>query len=683
MEIIKPVLPPPRYILGVLLLFWGIMTDRPMIGILLALIVESAHWQKFRWDFNEEACDRAWRFTTLAIFLASVLIFLEGTPYDALPTLLTWLPPLLLPMQFIQVYGFSDSLPLNTFSFLAKYRRRRNTRLGLTEPVIHVNFGNIYFVATMVASTLGSRSSSWMFLPGIIILTGWMLLAASRSRPLSLIVALTVAGGIAVAGQLGLNRLQEALGNSAPGRAAFDPDSVSTLVGTPGDINQSPDIVWRIRTVDNAKPPLLLRTASYNAYATGRWKVQQVVDKDFKTLDAIEPVVGQVHHIVAGDLTAEAQSEAIRPDLPRFAVRGAASEETPLALPGNAASLDGFEVDSIERNGLGTVRVFPKQSVIEGTVAYLGEADPEAPPRSDDLFVLNAEEDALQAVSKEIGFIEQPTLKAKLATLRAFFQREFSYSRQPRISISTYGTGNLTAVGQFLTNARSGHCEYFATAATLLLREAGIPARYATGYAVAELDPKRREYVIRGTHGHAWTRVWDADAGRWLDFDTTPGSWFGTLPPPTTLLQRFNDATRRVREDFFLWRNRPANRLGATLVMSAIGLGVVGFVVKRLWKSKRRLEAERKFTGYEGPVARTPLNTLEGAAEKLLGPRPLGQPLAAWLLTLRPTLGDAHALEEAIELHQRLRFDPAPVAGEERERLAQLARSLESVIRRA
>ncbi len=659
------------------------MTDRPLIGILLALLVESAHWQKFRWDFNEEACDRAWRFTTVAIFLATVLIFLEGTPYDALPTLLTWLPALLLPMQFVQSYGLNDSLPLNTFSFLAKYRRRRNTRLGLTEPVIHVNFGNIYFVATMVASTLGTRSNSWIFLPGIIVLTGWMLLAASRSRPVSLIVALTVAGGIAVVGQIGLNRLQEALGNSAPGRATFDPDSVSTLVGTPGDIIQSTDIVWRIRTAEKSKPPLLLRTASYNAYATGRWKVQQVADRQFKTLDAVEPVVGQVHHIVAGDLTAEAQSEAIRPDLPRFDVRGAASEETPLALPGNAASLKGFEVDDIERNSLGTVRVFPKHSVIEGKVAYLGEADPEAPPRDDDLFVLHAEEDSLQTIIEEIGLQEKATLKEKLATLRAFFQREFRYSRKPRISTSTYGTANPTAIGQFLTKARSGHCEYFATASTLLLREAGIPARYATGYAVSERDLKRKEYVVRGTHGHAWTRVWDADASRWVDFDSTPGTWFGALPEPNTLVQRFNDAMKRVREDFFLWRNRPANRLGVTLVMSAIGLGLAAFVAKRLWKSKRRLEAERKSTGYEGPIERTPLNALESAAEKLLGPRPPGQPFAAWLLMLRAALPDAGTLEEAVELHQRLRFDPAPAAGNERDRLSDLARHLETAIKRA
>ncbi|MBT8330725.1 MAG: transglutaminase-like domain-containing protein, partial [Deltaproteobacteria bacterium] len=39
-------------------------------------------------------------------------------------------------------------------------------------------------------------------------------------------------------------------------------------------------------------------------------------------------------------------------------------------------------------------------------------------------------------------------------------------------------------IENFLTRSRSGHCEYFATATVLLLRQAGIPARYARGYSV-------------------------------------------------------------------------------------------------------------------------------------------------------------------------------------------------------
>lgn len=111
---------PPRYILGTSLVFWGVMSGMPLLGILLGLVVESAYWIEYRWDFSEEITSRTWQFNVLVIGLATVWIFLIETPYLALPILIGWLPVLLLPMQLIQLFGLKPSLPLSTFSFLAK-----------------------------------------------------------------------------------------------------------------------------------------------------------------------------------------------------------------------------------------------------------------------------------------------------------------------------------------------------------------------------------------------------------------------------------------------------------------------------------------------------------------------------------------------------------------------------------
>ena len=140
------------------------MTDRPFIGVLLALDRGKPALGEVPLGFQRGSRrPRAWQFTTIGIGLAGVLIFLDETPYMALPNLLTWLPPLLLPMQFIQSFGLRDSLPLSTFSFLAKHRRKRNLRLGLTEETIRINFGNVYFVTTLIASTLGNQANSWPY----------------------------------------------------------------------------------------------------------------------------------------------------------------------------------------------------------------------------------------------------------------------------------------------------------------------------------------------------------------------------------------------------------------------------------------------------------------------------------------------------------------------------------------
>ncbi len=686
--------PPPRLILGASVLFWGAMTQHYLIGTALALIVEGAHWIRFRWDFDERACARAWRLTTVAMLIAGTLVFLDGNPYDALPNLLVWMPPLLLPMQFVQSYGMADSLPLNTFSFLAKRRRLRNLRLGLTESVVRVNFGNIYFVIALIACTLGEKSNTLWFLPGIVILTGWRLLASSGSRPASLVIALAFAGGIAIAGQVGMQELYNRLETRGPGGSNFDPNSKSTSIGRDAEIVQSTDIVWRVRTARGSAVPRLLRTATYNSYGFGTWLCKPGTATKFKDLSS--KLYQEIpYYLLTPEDDSAAETGAVSPRLPRFDLRGAAAGETPLPLPGDATSLRDFELDGIERNSFGTVRVYPKNSVIEGKILWRGDTNPETAPipgldwrtvRRDDEgnpLIHNPERKTLQEVLAKLEIDRQPDLQSKLEALRGWFARDFRYTRHPTIvgnpNSSSYD--KPTAIAQFLTTNQTGHCEYFATATVLLLREAGIPARYAIGYAVAEFDADRREFILRGTHLHAWCRVWDEAAGKWIDFDTTPGSWIGEVAQLVPRTQPFSDAVKRFREDFFLWRNRPRNRLAASLVMTAIGLGVAAFVIKRLWRSKRQLAAEAAAGIYAGPVIRTPLNALETQIERRLGPRPSHVPFAAWLERLRPALPGGNPLDEAIRLHQRLRFDPAPLPPAQHDRLATLASELEVLLK--
>ena len=85
------------------------------------------------------------------------------------------------------------------------------------------------------------------------------------------------------------------------------------------------------------------------------------------------------------------------------------------------------------------------------------------------------------------------------------------------------GSRANTPLTRFLLTSRSGHCEYFATATVLLLRQLGIPARYAVGYYVHE--PAGSGYVVRERDAHAWCLAWNRQTGSWDDFDTTPASW--------------------------------------------------------------------------------------------------------------------------------------------------------------
>jgi protein-glutamine gamma-glutamyltransferase len=75
----------------------------------------------------------------------------------------------------------------------------------------------------------------------------------------------------------------------------------------------------------------------------------------------------------------------------------------------------------------------------------------------------------------------------------------------------------------FLFVRRAGHCEYFASAMTIMLRTLGIPARYATGFAPGEYNHVAGDYIIRASDAHAWVEVYFPGYG-WLTFDPTPSS---------------------------------------------------------------------------------------------------------------------------------------------------------------
>ncbi len=679
--------PPPRLLLGATLLFWGAMSGHPLIGLAVALLIEGANWIRFRWDFNSVACSRAWRISMLLILIAGVLIWLDGDRYTALPKLIVWLPMLLLALQFVQSYGLSDRMPLNSFSFFSHLHRERNRRLGLGDSVIHFNFGNPYFIVAITASSLGINAQQAAFLPGLIILTGWLIFSRVKSRPFALVAVVILAGLVGLGGQIGMRKLYNWTtdSNAAAGYAGTDPTVNKTSIGSLGRIKQSPEMLWRLKTVDGANAPRLLRLATYNRYKGISWKnelpeeLSEEIDEDgsnFRNLGTRELEIGDPYYLLREKMTAK---DLLKP-LPAFHLRGASRSEAPLPLPGSASSLRRFDLDGVEINPLGTVRVFPKKSIIDGIVRWGDMAAPESPPWPEqDLEINILERATMQEIAEKLGLRKLPTTAAKVARIRSWFQDEFSYTLYLTIGQARFA--KPTAITVFLTKEKRGHCEYFATAATLLLREAGVPARYCVGYAVMERDAERNEFIIRGLHGHAWTRLWDSELKRWTDFDPTPAGWLGMETSGESKFMWLVDGYQRFKEDFFLWRNRPANRIGATIIMWLLGGGVFLFVARRLWRSKLVISGDSTLSVAAG--SRTPLHDLERQARRILGPRPPGTPFALWLRRLAENYLPPDELDEALSLHQRLRFDPAPPPPDGESRLQTLAFGLTATLKRS
>lgn len=87
---------------------------------------------------------------------------------------------------------------------------------------------------------------------------------------------------------------------------------------------------------------------------------------------------------------------------------------------------------------------------------------------------------------------------------------------------------NTDIVEYFLFESREGYCVHYASAATLMYRLYGIPARYGAGYAVQPSDFVRQEdgtWVAEVTDesAHAWTEIFLEDYG-WTPVEVTPAS---------------------------------------------------------------------------------------------------------------------------------------------------------------
>lgn len=103
---------------------------------------------------------------------------------------------------------------------------------------------------------------------------------------------------------------------------------------------------------------------------------------------------------------------------------------------------------------------------------------------------------------------------------------------------------NLDAIEDFFSNHQTGHCVYYASALTLMLRSQGIPARVVVGYRGGTVNDLGNHLDVEARHAHAWVEAYIRPAdcperlratgqagrlGSWLRLDATPPVDFDML----------------------------------------------------------------------------------------------------------------------------------------------------------
>jgi hypothetical protein len=301
----------------------------------------------------------------------------------------------------------------------------------------------------------------------------------------------------------------------------------------------------------------------------------------------------------------------------------------------------------------------------EVTPAAPGDTtDSDAPPGPDDLDLSRVnpvDQTVLLAIAKELG-LPGRTASNAIARVEGWFgDGRFSYRRwQDQTPIGS------TPLTQFLRATHAGHCEYFASATTLLLRAAGVPTRYAVGYV--PMPAGDHAWRARGRDIHAWCLAYDGR--QWRAVDTTPSTWLSADAEGAEWYEPLTDALSDLWFHFTNWRQNLSAWTGVIFIGGCLVLAWIA------WRQIRGSRWRRVLAhGRSGASARDPLDLAMHAWLAALAarhpnhrPRQPHETPAAWIARL--ALPPDPVRDEALALHQRLRYAPGGLNDTGRRRLA-------------
>jgi len=685
----------PPLLTGATLLFWGWQTNFLLMGALLAVLSEGARVTRARWDLTDEDFNRVWNLTVLGFITAAVLAFTlndgpaaMGRLFDeqgfaatraagetsqrTAASLIQWLPMVFALFALAHTLSRRGPLALPVFSLIL----RRPKPGGEVSPLAEraVNVGWVFFALCLVSASINTNEGRGFFL-GMAGLLGWAFWS-QRSRRYRLWLWTGVVAVACVMGYFGqqrLGELRQVLENWTPqlswrasGRRT-SPDHVRTQLDQIGQLKSSGRIVMRVAARDGTPMPGLLRTASYRYFRSPAWgaEVFRSETGERMAVGVVQPEMGGLTYILRSA------------DSVGHIVVTTPLDETAdlLPLPLGVTRLDNLIATSFKTNTLGAAIVDgPGMAVFDVKFSYGGSID--SPPTAADLHIPDREEEALDEALKELKLTGLSTNQI-LRTVSAWFQDNFTYRLwQP----SGRKDQDTTPLQWFLapTN-RAGHCEYFATATTLLLRRLGIPTRYAVGWAVQEAAGG--DYIVRERHAHAWCLVYYN--GQWHDFDTTPASWLAEENRRASSLQFLSDAWSWLKFEFLKWR---AGQSTLRRYLWWIIGPMLLFLLYRL--VRRRPGGQLRYPGgLEEELVRLGLDSefyrVEQQLKQLGFVRAASETLGEFLerAVRHERVGSlAEPLRALLRLHYQLRFDPAGLDAPARQALREGVRDAVSQI---
>jgi protein-glutamine gamma-glutamyltransferase len=129
--------------------------------------------------------------------------------------------------------------------------------------------------------------------------------------------------------------------------------------------------------------------------------------------------------------------------------------------------------------------------------------------------------------------------------IERYLQTNFGYT------LELPGLREADPLARFLFERKKGHCEYFASSMTMMLRTLGIPARVVNGFRGGEYNDLTNSYIVREKDAHSWVEAYFPEYG-WVTFDPTPAGPASEAPTGWSRIALYMDAARQIWREWIV-----------------------------------------------------------------------------------------------------------------------------------
>lgn len=117
---------------------------------------------------------------------------------------------------------------------------------------------------------------------------------------------------------------------------------------------------------------------------------------------------------------------------------------------------------------------------------------------------------------------DQESVYDQAKAVEQYFRTNGFFYSQNNVAVPE---GETDYVDQFLFDTKVGYCDNFSTSMVVLLRSAGIPARWVKGFApgeVIETENGEQVFQVTNNNAHSWVEAYLPGIG-WMNFEPTIG----------------------------------------------------------------------------------------------------------------------------------------------------------------